>query len=244
MTLLAAAFAAGAALLQLQASLPPLAWSLGLVPLVVASLKWRPAAVVAACAAGFFWAAACAHWRVAGWLPHELEGRDIALVGVVSSLPAPGERGVRFELEVEDGPGVPRKVLLSWYRTAGQDEGAAALQTSVHPGERWAFTVRLRRPHGLVNPYGFDYEAWLLERGIGATGYVRYRPEPRRLGARNSLFDRIEQAREAVRDRFAAVLGATPAAGILCALAVGDQRAISREEWQLFKRISALWHCV
>jgi len=39
-----------------------------------------------------------------------------------------------------------------------------------------------------------------------------------------------------VRDRFNAVLGATPAAGILAALAVGDQRAISREEWQLFNK--------
>jgi len=106
----------------------------------------------------------------------------------------------------------------------------------VHAGERWAFTVRLRRPHGVVNPHGFDYEAWLLERGIGATGYVRARPEPRRLGRRNSVLDLIERAREAVRDRFNAVLGATPAAGILAALAVGDQRAISREEWQLFNR--------
>jgi competence protein ComEC len=39
-----------------------------------------------------------------------------------------------------------------------------------------------------------------------------------------------------VRDRFQAQLGATPAAGILSALAVGDQRAISAEEWRLFNR--------
>ena len=48
--------------------------------------------------------------------------------------------------------------------------------------------------------------------------------------------DWIEKAREAVRDRFQGALGATPAAGILAALAVGDQRAISGEEWQLFNR--------
>ncbi|HVJ13481.1 MAG TPA: DNA internalization-related competence protein ComEC/Rec2, partial [Burkholderiales bacterium] len=46
----------------------------------------------------------------------------------------------------------------------------------------------------------------------------------------------IESAREAVRDRFLATLGPTPAAGILAALAVGDQRAISSEEWRLFNR--------
>jgi hypothetical protein len=54
------------------------------------------------------------------------------------------------------------------------------------------------------------------------------------MGSRNSLLDRVEQAREAVRDRFLQYLGATPAAGILAALAVGDQRAISNEEWRLF----------
>src|SRR6266446_1694890 len=37
-------------------------------------------------------------------------------------------------------------------------------------------------------------------------------------------------------ERFQSALGATPAAGILAALSVGDQRAISGEEWRLFNR--------
>src|SRR6185503_980973 len=112
----------------------------------------------------------------------------------------------------------------------------ALLAAAVHPGERWMFTVRLRRPHGNLNPNGFDYEAWLLERGIGATGYVRQRGEQRLLGRRVNALDLVETAREAVRERFHAALGATPAAGILSALAVGDQRAIASEEWRLFSR--------
>jgi competence protein ComEC len=158
---------------------------------------------------------------MADWLAPGLEGRDLEVVGVVSGLPAAGERSVRFELETESA-GVPRKLLLSSY---GEGE--------FHPGERWRLTVRLKRPHGNVNPHGFDYEAWHLERGIGATGYVR---SHRRLGSRDSPLDLVEQAREAVRDRFRERLGATPAAGILAALAVGDQRAISAEEWRLFGR--------
>jgi competence protein ComEC len=236
----ALAFAAGAAFLQLQAALPGLAWALAIVPLAVAGLRYRAAFVLAALAAGFFWAAACAQWRMGDWLAPELEGRDIAVVGVVSSLPASVERSVRFELDVEGAEGdarLPKKILLSWYANGAPDEeGSGSTGPSVHPGERWSFTVRLRRPHGLVNPHGFDYEAWLLERGIGATGYVRTKPEPRRLGTRNSLLDAVERLREAVRDRFNSVLGATPAGGILAALAVGDQHAISREEWQLFNR--------
>jgi competence protein ComEC len=240
MTFAALAFGAGAAFLQMQAVLPSLVWAACVPLLLLAGLRYRWLLVVAAGAAGFFWAAACANGRMSDWLPAELEGRDIAVVGVVSSLPAIAERSVRFELDVEgaeDGARLPRKLLLSWYGTAfAEEDSTAGAMPAIHPGERWAFTVRLRRPHGLVNPHGFDYEAWLLERGIGATGYVRPRPEPRRMGVRNSLLDSIEGAREAVRDRFNAVLGATPAAGILAALAVGDQRAISREEWQLFNR--------
>ena len=234
MTLAALAFACGAAALQWQAELPSMAWA-ALLPLFL--LRRRILALPLAFAIGFFWAAAMAHLRMADRLAPELEGRDLDVVGVVASLPAISERAVRFELEVEssDQP-LPRKLLLAWHRSPAAEEGAALLGEAVHPGERWLFTVRLRRPHGHVNPYGFDYEAWLLERGVGATGYVRQRGEQRRVGFRNSFFDRVEKVREAVRDRFQAQLGATPAAGILAALAVGDQRAISAEEWRLFNR--------
>src|SRR5574341_167164 len=237
MTVAAVAFALGAALLQLQAALPSL-WWLVLLPVCGAAIwRWPRLAAPFALCVGFLWAAAMAHWRIGDWLAPELGGRDIDVVGVVSSLPALSDRAVRFEFDVESSAErLPKKLLLAWHRNLSTEEGAALLTQSVHPGERWLFTVRLRRPHGLVNPYGFDYEAWLLERGVGATGYVRQKGSQKLLGRRNSPFDWIEEARETVRDRFQAELGATPAAGILAALAVGDQRAISSEEWRLFNR--------
>ena len=39
--------------------------------------------------------------------------------------------------------------------------------------------MRLRRPHGNLNPNGFDYELLLFEQGVRATGYVRDGPPPR-----------------------------------------------------------------
>jgi competence protein ComEC len=243
MTLAALGWAAGAALLQWQAALPAAGWALLLPVVGFVAFKRPKLAFVFTFALGFLWAALLAHHRMAGWLAPQLEGRDLQVVGVVSSLPAVGERGVRFELEIETVEGAaslpahfPAKILLSWYRSPLYEDTPALLAGAVHPGERWLFTVRLRRPHGNVNPNGFDYEAWLLERGIGATGYVRQRGEQRLLGARNNVFDWIEKARESIRDRFLRVLGPTPAAGILAALAVGDQRAIPAEEWQLFNR--------
>jgi competence protein ComEC len=228
------AFVAGVLLLQLQGALPAAAWLWGL-PACLALGAWRPRLrLAAAFAAGFLWAAGWAQWRMVDRLAPGLEGRELQVTGVISGLPAAGERALRFEFEPESAPpGVrlPRKIRLAWY--AGMPQAPVP---EAHPGERWRFTLRLRRPHGQVNPHGFDYEAWLLERGIGATGYVRAFPPPERLGARDGALDRIEQAREAVRARFMRVLGATPAAGILAALAIGDQRAISGEEWRLFRR--------
>lgn len=238
MTASALAFAAGAALLQLQAGLPGAAWWAALAPLALLARSRPWARPALALAAGFLWAAALAQYRMSDRLAPELEGRDLEVVGVVASLPAPGERGVRFELEVESAgeARLPGRLQLAWYRGPPGEDGPAPLPELLRPGQRWLLAVRLRRPHGTVNPHGFDYEAWLLERGIGATGYVRAGGAQRLLGERRRPADLIQRAREAVRERFAARLGATPAAGILAALAIGDQRAIPAEEWRLFSR--------
>src|SRR3954471_14738829 len=201
MTCAVLAFAAGVALLQMQAALPPLVWALALVPVTVLGLRYRRLIPLLTFGAGFFWAAYCAELRMGEWLAPQLEGRGIEVGGGASGLPGPGGGGVGFEVELESaahGERVPSRILLWWYRSlqpSSQPEAEPALLArAVHPGERWMFTVRLRRPHGNLNPNGFDYEAWLLERGIGATGYVRQRGEQRLLGRRDSALDRIEVA--------------------------------------------------
>jgi competence protein ComEC len=237
MTLVILSFASGVVFLQLQPELPGAGWSgLGALALLF-FVPRRLLSLTAAFAFGFCWALGMAQLKLADRLAPELEGRDIELVGVIAGLPAAGERGLRFELEPESAQvKLPGRILLSWYRGTAYAEDPSILSAPVRPGERWRFTVRLRRPHGSLNPHGFDYEAWLLERGIGATGYVRPRTQPLLLGSRRGFLDYIERIRQGVRDRFKLVLGETPASGILAALAVGDQRAIPAEEWRLFNR--------
>jgi competence protein ComEC len=97
--------------------------------------------------------------------------------------------------------------------------------------------LRLKRPHGLVNPHGFDYEAWLLERGIRATGYVVSKQPVHRL---SDLVHRpdywMERLRGHFRQRIRLALEDRPAAGVVIALAMGDQRAIPAGQWQTFTR--------
>jgi competence protein ComEC len=237
------AFAAGAAVVQWQPELPPwpaivAAAILGLA--AVALARWPTLATVAAPVAaalfGSAWAAGFAQVRMADRIDTALEGRDIVVTGVVASLPQPFERGVRFDLEVEQAErGVPSRVLVSWYNGLTPDEFQDVLP--VRAGERWRFTLRMKRPRATANPHAYDWEIAALERGLGAAGYVRPRAERERLDAmvyRPAYM--VERVRETVRARFRAALPDAPYAGVLIALAVGDQRAIEAADWQTFTR--------
>lgn len=248
------AFAAGIGLLQVQERLPG-QWTIGMLlggGAALAGLLFfmhggrRRRLLPLACAViGFAWAALLAQQRLADRLPEEWEGRDVRIVGVVASLPQAMERGERFEFDVErvetDAARLPGRLLLSAYRERAADEAdeerAGHAAHAVRPGERWRFTVRLKRPHGSANPQGFDYEAWLFERGLRATGYVRPRAGVQRLDAfvaRPSYA--VERLRERIRDRFEAALPGGEYAGILSALAIGDQRAIPAAQWRIFRQ--------
>ncbi len=132
-------------------------------------------------------------------MPSALEGRDLRVVGVVAAMPQRNDAALRFRFDVEsatlDGQAVPLPpgIYLSWYNGAlyGGGSGASAtLRATLRPpalqaGERWLLTVRLKAPHGGANPHGFDFELWMWEQGLQATGYVRAGPHdaaPQRLG--------------------------------------------------------------
>ena len=239
MQLLIICFAAGTAWLQMQPALPVPALTWMAAPALTVALRYGVAA--ATCfACGFGWAAWCAGQRLADALPLVWEGADIRIVGVVAQLPQPSERSLRFEFDVErvltPQAAVPAHIALSWWGSAG-GEGRSGSLPELHAGERWQLTVRLRRPHGLHNPNGFDYEGWLLERDIRATGYVRLPQAARRVDAMVMRWQYIgERIREVVRDRIAGTQPGAPYAGVLSALAIGDQRAITAAQWQVFTR--------
>src|SRR6185437_4219355 len=125
------------------------------------------------------------------------------------------------------------EIYLGWYVNSGFG-GAPSTATQrpppeVHAGERWQMNVRLKAPHGNSNPHGFDYELWLWEQGVQATGYVRdgrNDPVPRLLS--DSWRHPVERARQHVRDAVFAHVDDRKLAGILAALITGDQAAIER----------------
>jgi competence protein ComEC len=182
-----------------------------------------------------------ANLRLAESLPTAWEGRDLVLTGAIASLPTVTERGTRFVFHVEStetsNAVVPSRLSLTWYHDDARRDEPATPAPTLAAGERWQLTVRLRRPHGTANPHAFDFEAWALERSIRATGYVRFKGVNRKLAQpANGLGYDIDRARQAVRMRMLASLGESPFAGVLVALAIGEQNAIPAAQWKTFWR--------
>ena len=200
------------------------------------------AGVAAAALLGFASTHPRAALRLADALPAALEGQDLLLRGTVASLPREGLQGVRFEFEVEAAwhrgqpVRVPRRVSLGWWRGLEADAMLAAPPQAVRAGQRWQFTARLARPHGALNPHGFDLELWLFEQGLRATGSVRdTRGQAAPVLLQAAAAHPVERLRQAVRDGIQARVPDAGAAGVLAALAVGDQAAIERGDWALFR---------
>ena len=199
----------------------------------------------------------------AGALAPALEGKDITVTGRVLAMPQRSEDGLRFRFAIAsarlDGRPVvlPAQIYLGWYggfgareaalSTSGPDNPEAgdtpaailALQRqpqSLRAGETWRMTVRLKAPHGNSNPHGFDYELWLWEQGLQATGYVRagvHDVPPQKLA--DGWRHPVERARQAVRDAVFARVADRQLAGVVAALLVGDQNAIERADWDVFR---------
>lgn len=233
--------AAGVALQLQQVGLwpPGLYASVGACGLLLLLLRRRLAWLLA----GMALALAATGWRAlsldAQGLAPELEGRSLLVQGRIASLPQTGPQGERFELAVESASlgdaavRVPPRLLLSWYSQAAWDTAAEGQAQAGPPrpaltvGDRWVFTLRLKRAHGSLNPHGFDRERWLWERGIRATGYVREGPHeaaPQRLGA--SGLHPVDRLRQRVSVALAQRLGEGRSAGVIAALVVGEQSAI------------------
>ncbi len=177
-----------------------------------------------------------------------LEGRDLQVTGIVTAMPQRSEAGLRFRFAVEaaqrEGRALrlPANLYLSWYADAdvGRDaELLAPMHAQPAPlqaGERWQLTVRLKAPHGASNPFGFDYELWLWEQGLQASGYVRAGKAdaaPLRLG--QTGWHPVELARQQVRERIFERVAQRQFAGLIAALVVGDQNAIERADWDVFR---------
>ncbi|MGM0594176.1 MAG: DNA internalization-related competence protein ComEC/Rec2 [Pseudomonadota bacterium] len=228
------AFIAGTLFLYRLPALPSLGsllllWVAPFVLLIIPRLR-RFAWLALLFSLGFSLAALDGWQRLTPSLPEALEKTPLVVHGVVDSLPRREGRILRFELQLEramdlrgEAVRLPERLRLSWYNDGPE---------SLAPGQRWRLRVKLKRPHGMQNPGGFDYEKWLFQRGIGATGYVRSRGDNRLLTPAGGTAP-VMQLRHHLKGAIAQALPEHPMRGLVTALAIGERGEISDRQWQV-----------
>lgn len=181
---------------------------------------------------GLTYAVFWGHLLLASLLPVSWESKPISLVGEVTSLPEHyqryGQRVQRFEFEVmtvdcNQQSGCPtrlRKLRLTDYG-----------DKDFKPGQVWRLTAKLKRPHGFSNPAGFDYQTWLVQRGISAVGYVASKSQPQKLGETAWQLDKWRLQFKQWLERS---LDSTQNKNLILALLLADRSGLSSKDWQLF----------
>ena len=143
----------------------------------------------------------------------------------------------------------PKRLSLGWYAPKefyGKPSNKPIDLSNVPeliPGQRWHLPVKLKRPRGLMNPHTFDYELWMFMQDLGANGNVRLSKRGALQSKSGKLVEdsyvaflpMVERVRWYLREKIMrAFPKETKYAGVLVALVVGDQNAITQEDWQTF----------
>ncbi len=231
MTLRLLCFSLGIILVGYLPELPSAIFSCSLaVAVIAAALLLRHKLSAFTClltlAGGLLYGVISGYQLLAKQLPDNLAERDIVVEGQVTGLPQENNRRQLFTLSVAKAysayePQVlfnpfPQKINISSYG-----------ELRVKTGEQWRLLVKLKKPRGFVNPGGFDYQASLLRRGIGATGYIRE-------GEHQLLYPQPSFSLNVLRYQLREwLINSSHSAqkGILIALLVGDTSLVEKEQW-------------
>lgn len=209
------ALALGLLALRFLPALPSVGWLLALPVVALMMLPFRTYPL-AFFLLGLGWACLSAQWALDDRLAPQLEGQTRWVEGRVTGLTQHTEGVVRFELS--DGRSrkdkLPKRMRLAWH-------GGPPVQG----GERWRLAVTFKRPSGVLNFHGFDPQAWLLARRVGATGSVK---DGQRLAPARHAW------RDSIRQRLLAVDALGREAG-LAALVLGDGSGLMREDWRILQ---------
>lgn len=204
---------------------------------------------------GFMYALFIAKLTARWELPRNLEKHYIIVEGYISSLPVHKPDHTAFEFVTETIAGIEHHTTLrlSWFGARPWRLAAA---------DKWRLVVRLKRPHGTVNPGAFDYEQYLWQHKIRATGYVVGKKRDVNLNlslskaptspSASSLSSSFPSSastassplparyfllylRQKIEDAINFALADYPLTPMINALVVGDQSGISKEQWQIFR---------
>lgn len=221
----AISFLLGCVLLFQLPSLPDtqVLWLLlaAIILVFVSKTQWLAILII-----GFSWSYYQAGQHLDGQLNIGLQGQDILISGTIDSIPDIQKRRIRFKFSPDKNPhsDLPNKILLNWYQPIPSD---------IRVGERWQLVVRLKQPFGMKNPGSFDYESWLFQQKIGATGYIKNDKDNTLLNS-SPRFS-INGLREKLLSKINEQLSDSDNLGIIQGLTTGIRQNISPQQWEILR---------
>lgn len=232
MFLFASAFLSGSVFLQTLAELPSLLFLSTMVAIsfflffLTKPLHYRK--LLFGFIIGFVYSAYYAHTLLAWTLPKLWEGKPVQVKGYIATLPVTSEQQTSFLFAIKEinKTLIPTRVLL---RLTIRHNTLLLV-----PGDEWEFQVKLRRVHSVQNPGSFDYEAWALQKGIRAVGYVLPGTTTRQTHDHTYTFF-LEEFRYLIWKKIHAHLPVSDTSHWLPALLVGERQNIPPSQWQVLR---------
>lgn len=179
---------------------------------------------------GFCWAIIYANWITRWSLAPELEGKKLLITGYIASIPEFKTHHISFKFKTETVGNIrtAAKLKLSWY---------GKYPEKLHAGDKWQLLVRLKRPHGTLNPGGFDLEKNLFAQHVRGTGYVITGESNNSNKALNSHWYRypLTRLRQYLITKMQQVLKQDELASIIVALVAGAASEITQKQWTVMR---------
>lgn len=181
---------------------------------------------------GFIYSNHAVHTVDRAILAPQFEGKTTTITGRISGLPKQrflyGKKQQSFDFELTEPLcfELDCQPALTTIRTSWIHE------PELIPGQIWRLTAKLKRPRGLSNPAGFNYERWLVIQGINATATVKTKiiSQHQLIDTKNGL-DTWRWSIAKALDKRLESLEYLP---LVKALLLGDKRGVDQHLWQLF----------
>lgn len=220
----AIAFLLGCVLISQLSSMPPTSLWLGLSCILLLTIFFRWWIISA-----FIFALCFSSWQADDRLNNRLIaehiGVNLTVTGTIQSIPQQHPNRVRIDFQPDPNTHkLPKRIRLNWYFPPADIPSA---------GESWQLTMRLKPPHGMANPGSFDYEGWLFQHHIGATGYVRDTPENQRIAKAPVLS--IHCWRQAIAMTWETILFDSPNLPLIQGLTVGLRDNLQSRHWSVLR---------
>ena len=172
---------------------------------------------------GFVWMGLFSQYIINTKIADIYFDKPIVIEGKIDNLPVQTDN--RYKFIINTHKPFKSKITLAWY---GEDT------PELKAGDIWQLLVKLKPVNGYQNMGGFDYEKWLFEKKIVATGYVKKYNNNKIIKQGLS----VNRLRQYIKNKINPSLANLEFKGLISSLIIGDRSSIQNKHWDILQATS------